>query len=129
MQDEGSDDAESSQHKKRAGEEKRQAMKESEEQLQQYTPRIPGTVLLVYRRVPCYTPSARCCCQHGSGHCLQAEFCTAYFLSMCSIEYLNDEQCILLMQACLLTLDTMHAHRSKLKPPLHGACPGTRTVA
>lgn len=33
----------------RAGEEDRRCMKESEEQLQQYKPRIPGTVLYVYR--------------------------------------------------------------------------------
>ena len=63
LQDDAGDEAEASEHKKRAGEERRQAMRESEEQLQQYAPRIPGTVLLVYRRVPCRPPSRVHCRQ------------------------------------------------------------------
>jgi hypothetical protein len=63
QQDKGSDDAEGSAGKRRAGEEKRAAMKESEEQLQQYQPRIPGTVLLIYRCVPLpWPPSQHALC-------------------------------------------------------------------
>ena len=55
--EDGAGGEEGSHGKASKGEEERRSMKESEEQLQQYKPRIPGAVLYIYRSAQAVEPS------------------------------------------------------------------------
>ncbi len=54
--EDGAGGEEGSRGKASKGEEERRSMKESEEQLQQYQPRIPGSVLYIYRSAQAAEP-------------------------------------------------------------------------
>lgn len=63
--EDGAGGGEGSRGKASKGEEERRSMKESEEQLQQYTPRIPGSVLYIYRSAALAPMPHRFCCKDG----------------------------------------------------------------